>query len=50
MVVCTMYVPDGIDDTACRGASFKSVLSNAKGHCAFLCNHFCNTYGLKDEI
>ena len=29
MVVCTIYVPDGVDDAVCRSASFKSVLSNA---------------------
>ena len=29
---------------------FKSVLSNAKARSAFLCNHFCNAYGLKDGI
>ena len=50
MVVCTMYVPDGVDDAVCRSMSFKSILSNAKARCAFRCNHFCNVYGLKDGI
>ena len=29
MVVCTIYVPDGVDDAVCHSASFKSVLLNA---------------------
>ena len=28
MVVCTIYVPDGVDDAVCRSVSFK-LLSNA---------------------
>ena len=29
MVVCTIYIPDGIDDAVCCSASFRSVLLNA---------------------
>ena len=29
MVVCTIYVPDGVDDPVRRSVSFKLVLSNS---------------------